>query len=134
MEQNLTEKTRAAISEAQGLALDRQHAQIEPEHVLAALLAQADGLVPQIVRRVGAEPSALISRLEAAISSFPVTSADTELRAGTRFARMMREAGRIMEARGDKYLSVEHLLLALTIDKGEAGRILNEAGAGGEAV
>jgi len=129
MEKKLTEKTRAAISEAQGLALDRSNPNVEPEHVLAALLAQSDGLIPTIVRRVGREPSALKARVEAALKRLPVVSASQEeLRAGTAFARMMREAGRVMEAFGDEYVSVEHLFLALLVDKGEAGRLLTEFG------
>jgi ATP-dependent Clp protease ATP-binding subunit ClpB len=128
MEKNFTDKTQAAISEAQGLALDRNNTTIEPEHLLAALLAQADGLVPTIVRRLGREPSALKARTEAALSRLATAPGGTELHAGTRFAKVLREAGRAMESFGDTYVSVEHLLLALVADKGEAGKILAEAG------
>ncbi len=126
MEKNLTEKTRAAVTEAQGLAIDRNHSTLEPEHLLLALVTQVDGLVPTIVRRLGREPSALKTRTEAALSRLPVTAAGAELHAGTRFAKVMREAGRLMEGFGDTYVSVEHLLLALVADKGEAGKILAE--------
>ena len=126
MDKNLTEKTRAAITEAQGLAIDRNHTTLEPEHLLLALVTQADGLVPTIVRRLGREPSALKTRTEAALSRLPVGTAGGELHAGTRFAKVMREAGRAMEGFGDSYISVEHLLLALIDDRGEAGKILAE--------
>jgi ATP-dependent Clp protease ATP-binding subunit ClpB len=125
MDRKMTEKTRAAISEAQGLALDLRNLQLEPEHLLVALLSQSEGLVPTIVRRLGREPSALLAMARAAIEKLPSgSSEDQELRASTRFARLMREAGKQMEEMGDEYLSVEHLLLALLADKGESGRIL----------
>jgi len=124
MEPNYTEKTRGAITEAQGLAIDRNNTTLEPEHLLLALISQSDGLVPTIVRRLGREPSALKARIEQALDRLPVTSGGGELHAGTRFAKVLREASRVMEGLGDSYVSVEHLLLALAQDKGEAGRIL----------
>ena len=128
MDKNLTEKSRAAITEAQGQALDRNHNTLEPEHLLHALLSDAEGLVPTILRRLGKEPAALKARAERALDALPVGSADAEIRAGSRFARAMREAGRAMEALGDQYVSVEHLLIALMVDGGEAGKILAETG------
>ena len=130
MEKNFTEKTQAAVSEAQGLALDRNNTSMEPEHLLLALLTQADGLVPTIIRRLGREPSAVQARAEAALSRLPTSSSGGDLHAGTRFAKVMREAGRQMEKFGDTYVSVEHLLLALVADKGETGKILAESGIG----
>ncbi|MFT4571817.1 MAG: ATP-dependent Clp protease ATP-binding subunit ClpB [Hyphomicrobiaceae bacterium] len=127
MDNKLTEKTRAAVTEAQGQALDHRNPTLEPEHLLHALAAQTDGLLPTILRRLGREPSALIARTETAIAKLPTSSnGDEELRAGSRFARLMREAGRIMESMGDEYVSVEHLFLALIHETGEAGRILSE--------
>ncbi len=129
MDKPLTERARGAVTEAQGQALDRNHPTLEPEHLLLALLAQSDGLVPSIVRKTGREPSALKAATERALENLPTAGQATEdLRAGTRFARVMREAGRAMEAFGDRYVSVEHLLVGLVADKGEAGRILTQAG------
>ncbi|MFN2376759.1 MAG: Clp protease N-terminal domain-containing protein, partial [Candidatus Binatia bacterium] len=128
MEKNFTEKTQAAISEAQGLALDRNNTTVEPEHLLLALLTQGEGLVSTIVRRLGREPSALKARVETALSRLATAPGGAELHAGTRFAKILREASRAMERFGDSYVSVEHLLLALLSDKGEAGTILAEAG------
>lgn len=125
MDNKLTEKSREAIAEAQGQALDHHNSTLEPEHLLFALANQSDGLVPTILRRLGREPSALVAKANAAIANLPSTSGgDEELRAGTRFARLMREASRVSEGMGDEYVSVEHLFLALIHDSGEAGRIL----------
>ena len=129
MDKPLTERARSAITEAQGQALDRNNPTLEPEHLLLALLAQSDGLVPSIVRKGGREPSALKAAAERAVAKLPTAGHATEdLRAGARFARVMREASRAMEAYGDEYVSVEHLLVGLVADKGEAGRILADAG------
>ncbi len=129
MDQSLTEKSRAAVTEAQGQAIDRHNPTLEPEHLLLALVEQSDGLVPNIIRKLGREPSALRSKIDEALSRLPVsTSGNEELRAGTRFARTLREANRVMEKYGDSYVSVEHLLIALLADKGDAGRILADFG------
>ena len=129
MDKPLTERSRAAISEAQGQALDRNNPTLEPEHLLYSLLAQADGLVPSLVRKLGREPSAVKAAAEQALARLPtVPQGADELRASARFARVMREAGRAMEAMGDGYVSVEHLFLGVCADKGETARILSDAG------
>ena len=128
MEKNYTEKTQSALAEAQGLALDRNNTTLEPEHLLLAVITQEGGLVPTIVRRLGREPSAVKARVEAALTRLPTAPSGGELHAGTRFAKVLREASRAMESFGDTYVSVEHLLLALVADKGEAGKILAEFG------
>ncbi len=101
MNEKLTEKSRAAITEAQGQALDRHNPTLEPEHLLAALAKPADGLLATLIRSLGREPSALQARIESSLARLPVGHGDEELRASSRFARLMREAGRVMEARGD---------------------------------
>ncbi len=126
--EKLTEKAREAVSEAQGQALDRNHLTVEPEHLLLALVTQTDGLVPTVIRRIGKEPSAVRALTEKALAALPVGAGDQELRAGNALARVLREAPRIAEGRGDQYVSVEHLLLALSVDKGAAGDALMQAG------
>ena len=69
MDKPLTEKSRAAVTEAQGQALDRNNVTLEPEHVLYALVSQPDGLVPSIIRQLGREPSALQAKAEAGIQA-----------------------------------------------------------------
>ena len=71
MEKALTEKSRSAITEAQGQALDRHNPTLEPEHLLFALLDQKDGLVSTIVRQAGREPSAIRTKIESALDALP---------------------------------------------------------------
>ncbi len=129
MDKPLTERSRAALTEAQGQALDRNHLTLEPEHVLHALASDTEGLAAAVMRKLGREPAAVLTRTQQALDRLPVGSAGTdELRPSTRLQRLLREANKATEMLGDDYVSVEHLLLALLLDRGEAGRILSEAG------
>ena len=69
-----TQKAQEAILDAQRLAEEYHHQQLEPEHLLAALLRQADGVAPQVIQRIGADPRALLAEVEqklAALKSRP---------------------------------------------------------------
>jgi ATP-dependent Clp protease ATP-binding subunit ClpB len=128
MEKKLTEKSREAITEAQGQAIDRHHSTLEPEHLLVALMVQPDGFVPSILRHLNVDLTVLKATLENTLTSLPTTEGSDELHAGTRFARVMRDASKITGQLGDEFSSVEHLLLALIADRGVAGTALGAAG------
>ena len=129
MDKPLTERSRAALTEAQGQALDRNHLTLEPEHVLHALASDTQGLAAAVMRKMGREPAAILTRTQQALDRLPVGGGGTdELRPSTRLQRLLREANKATEMLGDDYVSVEHLLLALLLDRGEAGKILSEAG------
>ena len=64
----LTEKAQDALAQAQSLAAERSHGQIEGEHLLLALLRQADGVVPQVVQGLGLQPAALAQQVEGELS------------------------------------------------------------------
>ncbi|MGA9350680.1 MAG: Clp protease N-terminal domain-containing protein, partial [Anaerolineae bacterium] len=125
-----TEKAQEAIVQAQSLASEYSHSQIEPEHLLLALVRQTDGVVPQIVQKLGAYPHLLQQELEQELARRPkVYGAATQvglsrdLRAVLDLAE--QEAGRMR----DEYVSTEHLLIALT-DKvaGAAATFLRSQG------
>jgi ATP-dependent Clp protease ATP-binding subunit ClpB len=128
MENNFTERSREAITEAQGQALDRRHVTVEPEHLLVALLGEADGFAASILRHLGVDISSLTNTIEQTLSGFPTSDDTDDLRAGTRFARVLRDASKAAGQLGDEYTSVEHLLLALIRDRGVAGTALGAAG------
>ena len=131
-----TEKAQEAIVQAQSLASEYSHSQIEPEHLLLALVRQMDGVVPQIVQKLGANPRTLQQELEQDLARRPkVYGAATQvglsrdLRAVLDLAE--KEAGRMH----DEYVSTEHLLIALT-DKtaGEAAIFLTSQGITKDAI
>ncbi len=130
----LTQKSQEALHDAQTKALRFGHTEVDGEHLLAALLDQADGLVPRLIVAVGGDPEALRADIESDLSGRPKVSgpgaAPGQVFITQRLAKILdaaeREAGRLK----DEYVSVEHLLLALT-DEGSttaAGRRLKEHG------
>ena len=131
-----TQKAQEAVMEAQSLAGKYNHSQIEPEHLLLALLRQSDGIVPQVVQKLEANPRELSLALEGELKKKP------KIRGAAAQVGMSRELGRVLEeaekAAGrmrDEYASTEHLLLALTGAHGaDAARFLAAYGVTEDAV
>ena len=67
----LTEKAQEAVISAQRLAEERQHTLLEPEHLLAALIGQADGAVPAVLEKLGTDPRALLQQATSAVGALP---------------------------------------------------------------
>jgi ATP-dependent Clp protease ATP-binding subunit ClpB len=124
----LTEKTQEAIQQAQALAQEAQQQEIIPEHLLLALLQQADGTVPPILRQVGVDPEGVAAEVKAQLDRQPkVYGAETYL--GSRLRRLLDAASNEMERLKDEYLSTEHLLLAIVDEtNSDAARILQRHG------
>ncbi|MDW8070590.1 MAG: ATP-dependent chaperone ClpB [Anaerolineae bacterium] len=109
-----TQKAQEAILASQELAREYHHSQIEPLHLLVALLRQSDGVVPQIVQRVGASPGMLLSDLEAELNRRPRSYGPTaQVGVSRALFDTAAEAERIAAQMRDEYVSTEHLLLAL---------------------
>jgi ATP-dependent Clp protease ATP-binding subunit ClpB len=120
-----TQKAQEAILASQTLATEYNHAQIEPEHLLLALLQQSDGVVPQVVDRLGVRPPVLIRELETLLANRPKVYGGAQVGLSRAvsdiFIRAEREAGQMR----DDYVSTEHLLLALSTDtRSPAGQLL----------
>jgi ATP-dependent Clp protease ATP-binding subunit ClpB len=125
----LTIKAQEALEAAGGIASDADAATVEPEHLLKALLDQADGIVRPILSKVGADPAAVGAALDEALAASPRVSGAVQVSVGPRLNTVLSEAFKSAEKMKDAYVSSEHLLMALTADKGEAGRILDRSGA-----
>ena len=117
-----------AVQEAIGVAEKAQNQQVEPEHLLAAMLEQKEGIVRPIFGKVGANVAAIVNELQAVIEKFPQVSGGQQYfssRTNTIFQDAQKEAEKMQ----DEYLSTEHLLLAIAAEKeGDAGRILRSNG------
>jgi ATP-dependent Clp protease ATP-binding subunit ClpB len=131
-----TEKAQEAIFQAQSLAGEYNHSQIEPEHLLLALVQQTDGVVPQIVQKLGANPRALQQELEQNLARRPkVYGGATQVGLSRDLQAVLdlaeQEAGRMR----DEYVSTEHLFIALT-DKvaGDAAAFLRSQGVTKDAI
>ncbi|HEY8476254.1 MAG TPA: ATP-dependent chaperone ClpB [Chloroflexota bacterium] len=132
----LTEKAQEGVLAAQRLAEDRQHGQIEPEHLLAALLDQGDGVVPGILRQLGQDPRQLRAQVEREIDRFPRVYGQTQVYVSPRFKKVFDAALAEAERLRDEYVSTEHFLLAM-VDEGQAGpatQLLHRAGVTKDAV
>ncbi len=115
--QKLTQKTMSAISEAQNLAIDNQNQQIENAHVLYALLSDREGLIPQLIQKMGINPQEALQETEAFINRLPKVSGSGR-EAGKIYVsadvdKVFSEAERKAEHMKDDYVSVEHLMLAM---------------------
>ena len=125
-----TEKSQEALFAAQQMAEQMNHSQVEPEHLLAALLQQGDGVVPQVLARVGANPQAMLAQVESELNRLPrVTGATAQIGISPRLRQVLVRAHDEIQQFRDEYVSTEHLLLALLEHAGGAvERILRQAG------
>jgi len=124
-----TEKVQEAINQAQGLSVRRHHQQVDVEHLLLSLLEQPDGLAGALLSRLGANPKALQARLEVELDKVPkVTGGDEQVYVSGRLNRLLATAEDEAKKLKDDFVSVEHLLLAMTADTGITGRLFTEAG------
>ncbi|CAA9231612.1 MAG: ClpB protein [uncultured Acidimicrobiales bacterium] len=115
-----TQKTQEAVATALDLARQRHHAEVTPEHLLAALLGQEDGVVLPTLTRAGVAAPALRSRTETALSKLAQAYGGGEPRLSRETRDVMDAADRERAQFGDEYLSTEHILLALTDQVGVA--------------
>ncbi len=131
-----TEKSQEALLRAQGLATEHGNPQIEPEHLLLALLEQRDGIVPQVVLRLSADPQRMRVDLEQVIRRKPqARGAAAQLSLSPALARILQAAEREASALRDEYVSVEHILLAMADSSaGDIARFLATYGVNRESV
>jgi len=125
----LTVKSQEALQEALAISTRQGHAEITPEHLLAALLSQEDGLAPVLLTRIGADVARLRSRLTGHLESRPSVQGGATPHMGAGLGSVLETAQRRAEEFKDDFVSVEHLLLALIVGRGAAGDLLREAGA-----
>ncbi|MFG5779640.1 ATP-dependent chaperone ClpB [Comamonas sp. J-3] len=123
----LTTKFQEALSDAQSLALGNDNAYIEPVHVLTAMLRQPDG-PKSLLARAGANVTAMTTAAENAIKRLPQVQGQDQVSVGPELQRVLQATEKEAIKRNDQFYASELFLLALTDDKGEAGRIVKEAG------
>ena len=121
-----TQKTLEALQNAQQLAIEYQNQALEPEHLLAATASQQDGLIPQLLVKLGAEPGNFAAAAAQKVAALPhVTGAGREadkIYISPATDKVLTAAEHTAEAMKDEYVSVEHLFLALIEQPNEAVR------------
>ncbi|HET90291.1 MAG TPA: type VI secretion system ATPase TssH, partial [Chloroflexi bacterium] len=113
--EKFTQKAQQAIVGAQAIAGEYSHGQIEPQHLLLALLRQSEGIVPQIIQKLEAKPDEMSLALAGELERKPkVYGATTQVGLSRELNRAINEAEAVARRMHDEYVSTEHLLLALT--------------------
>ncbi len=124
-----TEKAQQALAGAQKLAARFNHQQIDVEHALLSLLDQEKGLTPAILEKAGVSADAVTIKIQRELEKLPkVTGTNAEPRLTQRLIKLIDAAESEAKKLKDEYVSVEHLLLAMTDDTGTAGKTLREFG------
>src|SRR5947209_7435198 len=123
-----TEKAQQALAGSQKLAARMNHQQIEPEHLLLALLDQEKGLAAAILNKAGVSVDAITVKVQRDLEKTPRVTGDVEPRFTQRLIKLIDAAETEAKNLKDEYVSVEHLLLTMTADSGAAGLTLKQFG------
>jgi ATP-dependent Clp protease ATP-binding subunit ClpB len=133
--QNFTVKAQEAISEASRLAQKYNHSLIDEEHLLLALMEQADGVIPPLMDRLGIHKESLQDELVSDLQSKPRAYGDTmESSAAPALRKIFMQAEQEAINLKDDFISTEHLLLALSVSKGLGSKMLQRHGVRKDAV
>jgi ATP-dependent Clp protease ATP-binding subunit ClpB len=126
----LTVKSQEALQNAQALAEKRSHQAIDVEHLLMALVGQKEGVAFSLLQKLGVRLTTLVDRVQKALDRLhQVTGAAAgQTYITPRLKKVIETAESAAQGLKDEYVSIEHLLMAMVGDDGEAGKILRELG------
>jgi ATP-dependent Clp protease ATP-binding subunit ClpB len=123
----LTTKFQEALGDAQSLALAKDHAYIDPAHILLAMLHQQDG-PKALLQRAGVNMTALMSAASAAVERLPQVTGQDQVQVGPELVKLLQAAEKESLKRGDAFVASELFLLALADGKSELTRTVKAAG------
>src|SRR5438094_946885 len=124
-----TIKSQDALQAAINAAHARKNADVRPQHLLLALLDQADGHVPAILRKLGVQPAALRGEIVAGLDALPTLGTEAEPTTSQELLQVLRASEHEMRELSDDFISTEHLLLSLAGHNSPAGETLRNNGA-----
>ena len=136
MAREMTTKAQEAVSSALQAAGAAGNPQVEPIHLLEALIEQREGIALSLLKAVGADVRAIGARTRNALVALPSAQGASagSAQPSNALLAVVRDAGERAEAGGDQYISTEHLLIALAASQTEAGRILAQGGVEADAL
>jgi len=133
--EKMTVKAQEAVQAAQEVAARHENQQIEPVHLLAALVAQADGVVSPLLARLGIRTEVLTQEIEREIGRLPKVQGFAQQHMGKALNDVLERAFKEADSFKDEYVSTEHLFLAIAgLDRDPAGQLLKRQGASHEAI
>ncbi len=131
----LTSKLQLALSDAQSLAVGRDHSAIEPVHLMSALLEQQGGSIRPLLMQVGFDIAALRQALAKALDDLPKIQNPTgDVNMSQDLARLLNQADRLAQQKGDQYISSELVLLAALDNSTRLGKLLLAQGVSKQAL
>ncbi len=136
MAREMTTKAQEAVSSALQAAAAAGNPQVEPIHLLEALIEQREGIALSLLEAVAADVRAIGARTRNALVALPSAQGVSagSAQPSNALLAVVRDAGERAEAGGDQYISTEHLLIALAASQTEAGRILTQGGVEADAL
>lgn len=117
-----------ALQQALIVASEAEASSVEPMHLLKALTETGENNLQAIIKRIGADPAALKTSVDEAIAAMPKVSGQLQAIPSQAFLKVLDGAVKAAEKLGDSYATSEHLLIALSEDKGDAGKLLERSG------
>lgn len=132
--EQFTLKAQDALQEASALAQQNDNAEISLAHILAALLEQKDGLVKPVVERIGVNVQSLLSETKNIIQNHPKVSGNVQMALSAKAQKVLAKAEKHMADLKDQFLSVEHILLAMSESDDETGELLRRNGITKESI
>ncbi len=123
-----TNKAQEAVLQAQALAEELNHSQVEPEHLALALLEQRDGVVPQILLKLNVQPAQVIAELRTTLAARSKAFGAVQRYLSAELGQALGIAEAKARQMHDEYISTEHLLMALIETKSKASQILTASG------
>ncbi|MEH0108597.1 ATP-dependent chaperone ClpB [Tersicoccus sp. MR15.9] len=136
MSPRFTTRSQEALAAAVTAATTAGNPQVEPAHLLSALLEQTDGVAVAVLRSAGVDPAVLAPKVASTLQALPASSGSSVQQAQLSRAGLavVQAAQAEAEKLGDEYVSTEHLLLGVAADQGAAGTVLRDAGATPDAL
>ncbi|HEV2740521.1 MAG TPA: ATP-dependent chaperone ClpB [Candidatus Elarobacter sp.] len=130
--ERMTQRVQEALNAAYTRAVSEHHTQTTPEHLLAAILDQTDGVAGPILEKAGLDPRTVDLRVAQAVAALPrlqgAHADQSHVTVAPALTRLLGKADDEAKSLNDEYVSVEHLLLAMTADGGAVGKLFRELG------
>ena len=125
-----TDRAKGFVQAAQNLALREGHQQFGPDHLLKVLLDDPEGMAAGLIQRAGGRPGDALTAIELVLAKRPKVSGGGagQVYLAPELARVFDSAQKIADKAGDKFVTVERLLLALAMEASDANRVLKDAG------
>ena len=130
-----TSKLQSALSDAQSLAIGKDHATIEPAHLLRVMLEQQGGSVRPLLAQVGFDIPVLLTGLDKIIDNLPVVQHPTgDMQMSQNLLRLLNLADKLAQTQNDKFISSETVLVVMMDDSGPVGQLLRDQGVSKKAL